>query len=771
MNLKIPVSSNVRGIVDVTNNTGSILATEVNSTGDLVNGSYWYDSANQYIYIRTINLTYGMTVNWTVNCSYGINFYIQIPTYKEVGDDIIMSGSIQNASGVLMNITARTHIYNSNGSDAITPVHQWYCHYGNYLCTLSTSSMIPGIYTISIEITDPDTGIIFKYGDTLYLSFETPDGVYSDAVIHFSFYNTNIGLGLIPETFKVYVDDVRNYENKYYGYTGQTINVTIRDYYNFVMLSTDYTLVKTYDGLNFGLTFHEYDFTNENSEAFYASFLKDNATRWYEKVVGCSGGQKSFMLPSGNYTVRVYNADNSSYVSWNDTVNRSKAYLIGTDGVTLIIEGLSTIDGTLLEFRGDLDYALMPDVVRIVRNPPTVYSIFDKLGQIIGYTGNRTLWVCPLQIVWATTINETVTNSTTSYPLIPRNTTRNGTIIIKEDVMYFAGPSGTVVNITNADNGSGISNTSYVPNKITLFGENVTISATNNITITRETRYQASTKFEWGWRTYTDYSTATINVSNPLDTVLRLVYVYAEYHNRSRPNDETIQVKDIDNDILLTYGEKYSADKTGIHFQVEGSIPANTYRLFSLSYYGVNATASYEGHATTMVEDFNVVNKNGRAYNHFQGGWTNTRGLTYKGPLKIIMNFSGVKSILTEKTLVYDSDNNLKIDRMDFSFGEDNIEINPSIIGNVLPSSGRTFDVYFLLEQSTEMGPSEFSFNSIVLNIEIGEILLSITWAIIFCCILFVLSLPCFFRQTKFSMGLGAMFIFMMFMIIVLSFA
>ncbi|MCK4829744.1 hypothetical protein KA005_79200, partial [bacterium] len=300
---------------------------------------------------------------------------------------------------------------------------------------------------------------------------------------------------------------------------------------------------------------------------------------------------------------------------------------------------------------------------------------------------------------------------------------------------------------------------------------NVTISATNNITITRATRYQASKKFDWAWKTYTDYSTATINVSNPLNTILRRVYVYAEYHNRSTPDMETIKVKDIDNDILLTYGEHYSADNTGIDFKLEGSMPANTYRLFSLSYYGVNATASYEGHATTMVEDFNVVNKNGKAYNHFQAGWTNTRSLTYKGPLKILMNFSEVKNILTEKTLVYDSDNNLRINRMDFSFGEDNIEINPSVMGNVLPGSGRTFDVYFLLEQTTETGPAEFNLNNIVLNIEIGEILLSLTWAIIFCIIFFILSLLCFYRNTKFSMGLGAMFIFVIFLIIVLSFA
>lgn len=972
---KIPVSNSVQGIINVTNNTAGGLATEVNSTAELVNNTFWYDSANDFLYIRTVNITTSSSINWTVFATYGMTFSLTLPTYLDVGDYFIATGLIKNATGVPVDgVLAKTRVLYSNGTDALETPPEWNCTNGNYYCVFSTSSLLPGIYSISIEFTDG--GITYKEGGTLYLSYDTPTGVYSDALVFFNFYNTNEGLGLPTETLKVYVDDVRQYETVYYAYTNQVINVTIKDYYNTTLYSNDHTIVNTYTFLDFGLTFHSYKFCNKNERYYMISLLKAGSSRWYEKavcpyetieyvlptgnytlriynhtnveiynstlppsivvnasmvyeihgtnlseiisgqstIVGeiletrnetyninntvndindttgvipnmnnsvndllnrsivvisfyntneglgldretllvyvdgsrlignvfhCVNGstvnitvkdyynftlyqndfsinqpfnfidlgltfhswlfgnknddyymvsllkdgasrwwergivpysEREYLIPSGNYTMRIYDKDLAEIINQSYTIVNSRVFVIHGTNLSEIISGQSIIRGQLLELSDDLYAATMPDVIRIIRNPPTIISVFDKVGQMIGRWSDQILYICPLQIVEATTINETVTNSTTSYPLVPRSTIRNGTIIFLEDVIYFAGPSGTAVNITNADNGSVISNTSYIPNKIFLFGENVTINATNNITITRETRYQASDKFDWAWRTYTDYNTATINVSNPLNTELRRVYVYAEYHNKSTPDMETIKVKDIYNDILLTYGEHYSADNTGIDFKLQGSMPANTYRLFSLSYYGINATASYEGYATTIIEEFDVVNKDGNAYNHFQAGWTNTRSLTYKGPLKIIMNFSEVSDILTERTLIYDRDNNLKINRIDFSFGKDSIEINPSIMGDVLPSSGRNFDVYFLLDSTKETGPMEANLNSVIFSFVIGNITVLITWAVIFCIILFALALLCFWRDTKFSIGLGAMFVFIIFLIIVLSF-
>ena len=68
--IKVPVSTNVKGIKEVRNNTCGAIATEVDTSAELINNTFWYDSANQFVHIETVDLTTSSSVNWSVNCSY-----------------------------------------------------------------------------------------------------------------------------------------------------------------------------------------------------------------------------------------------------------------------------------------------------------------------------------------------------------------------------------------------------------------------------------------------------------------------------------------------------------------------------------------------------------------------------------------------------------------------------------------------------------------------------------------------------------------------------
>lgn len=105
--LKIPVSTDVGGIIDVTNNTDDIQATKANNTDELVNNSYWYDFTNQTVYIRTTDITTTMTVNWTVNCSYLFIENFNATTYN---------GTQINITWTKSNITDTTYIMVKNDS-------------------------------------------------------------------------------------------------------------------------------------------------------------------------------------------------------------------------------------------------------------------------------------------------------------------------------------------------------------------------------------------------------------------------------------------------------------------------------------------------------------------------------------------------------------------------------------------------------------------------------------------------------------------------------
>jgi len=713
-NLRVPVSNDVAGIVSVTNNSAGINATEVNAIDELVNNTFWYDTANQYVYIRTINLTSSVLVNWNINCSYGATFNIHIPTYKEVGEDIIMSGTMENSSGSLITgITAKTHIYYSNGTDAITPIHKWNLSDGNYFCSLSTTSLLPGIYTISIEFTDSVSGITFKYGNTLYLSWSPVGGVYSDAIAHIGWYNTNFGLGLPDETLQLYVDGVLQYALDYYTYIGATINVTVRDYYNSTLYSNDIFVDKSDYPLFLGLTFHEYDFTNTKDEYYIVGFLKTGANRWYERIVA-PNGQKDFLLPSGNYTIRVYNSDNSSYISWIQTVDRSRGYLIAGNNITQVIEGQSVIRGQILEFDSTLDNALMPDANVICRNPPIVFSAYNPVGMMLG--GNY-ITICPPINVIAQTRNTTTGNWIDSTALIPSNgTTANGSISILEDIIYFSIVNGTVptwINITYTSNGTLIQNTSYIPTKFYPEGFNVTINASCDIQINRETRFNQLKQFYWdvytgtnnpGWITESNgqkrvgYHRAGLEISNTMSTIWYDVYVYAGFSPDSSPDLSTVRLTDVDNDnTLLEEGEDYKAT-SGVEFKITGSLDCGETRSFLAEYYSNTLEEYYYGSDVIHIDAYQINKRVGeKLYNYFEYTWINSYDRTYRGPLSFYFDFEVITGIKQNEFIVYDVGQEQNI--TDFIISDQFLQIGSNAVGDVNTGGGKTYKVYFKFDE------------------------------------------------------------------------
>lgn len=720
--LKVPVSNNIQGIISVVNNSGGGIATEVNSSDELENDTFWFDSANKFVYIETIDITTSTIINWTINCSYGATFNIQMPQYLEVGDYFIACGLITDSTGVALNGIATTRILYQNGTIAIDPVHKWNCTSGNYYCVISTTTLEPGLYSVSIEFEDTNTGITIKYGQNLYLSWSPQSGIYSDAILQINWYNTNEGLGLPEETLKLYINGQRKISKTYYSYIGQEINLTIKDYYNFSLYSNNHTITSTYNFIDLGLTFHEYDFTNTNDEYYIASFRKQGANRWFEKIVP-SQGQKDFMLPSGNYTIRVYNADNSSYVQWTQTIDRSRGYLISGNNITQVIEGQSVIRGQILELSSEIDNALMPDVQIICRNPPIVFSCFDRIGMMLG---GDYIKICPALNIIAQTREERTGNWMNSTPLIPSNgTIENGTITILEDIIYFTVVNATTpswVNITYTSNGTLIQNTTYIPNKFYPEGFNVTINASDDIHITREIRFNQLKKFYWdyyagtnnpGWITEsngqkrTGYHRAGLEIENTMNTIWYDVYVYAGFSTETTPDLSTVRVKDVDNNnVILEEGEQYKAS-SGIEFKITGSIDIGETRNFLGEYYSSYEDQYYYGSDVVHINSYEINKRiDEKLYNYFEYTWINSYDQTYRGGLKYFFDFENPTGIKQEDTIVYDV--GLERNITDYVISDQFLEIGSNAVGDVSPGGGKTFKVYFKFNQYPGENPEDF---------------------------------------------------------------
>lgn len=786
---KVPVSSSVQGIINVTNNTCGNLATEVNSSDELVNGSFWYDSANQYVYIRTINITSSSSINWTVYCSYGATFNLIIPEYLEVGQYFHSEGFIENSTGnAISDMIAETRLLYANGTDALAVNPKHNCTDGNYHCTFSTTTLIPGTYSVSIEFTDPSSGIVFKEGGTLYLSVDPGAGVHVWTSLHFTFYNNNTGIGIPSESFKVYastdttIDSTdRIYVDLYGVYTGQTIYYRIDDFFDNQIFPT----VGSYETLSI-TSINQYEdvpidwfsFSVKNMNHSIVWFNMTNASRTYSTwLFPYEPFYWDVLEGEYNLSMRYYNTSDDSYQETkyqNITIEHDEYYWIrGYDLQDIIIEvqltnstlgslvltvttnidlvnstidylnasvwtNLSVIQSILnntnlsitniialtennitsliITIENIIDYALTPDVEIISRNPPMIRSCYEKKGMPLG----NNIWIVdPVYNIWATTRNETFGNYINSTPIIPYNgTVANGTIIITSDTMYISG-NGSVswVNITYTDNGTLYQNTTYIPSRINLYGENLTINASCDIHVQRETEYSQEMHFGWLVKGDTGEHTYTIDVENLLGTPLYDVYVYVAFSNESTPDENTVSIIDVANgNINLSRDEDFKTVGSGIEFYLL-SLDVNETREFTLSYYWSSYELLDYDTKIIYINDYETkqsVTFDDKFYNSFTKPYVNDKSTIFRGEIIIALDFDKSNEIETSSIYIWDEKNSRMLDRSLFSHGSGSILILSDAIGDVSPGGGREFTVYFRFMEYPGADPTEWHLNTML---------------------------------------------------------
>jgi len=373
----------------------------------------------------------------------------------------------------------------------------------------------------------------------------------------------------------------------------------------------------------------------------------------------------------------------------------------------------NNITSLVITIENVIDYALMPDAQVICRNPPIVFSVFDRVGMMLG----GSVWhVCPPINVIAQTRQEATGNWINSTPLIPSNgTVENGSITIMEDIIYFSivnGTSPSWINITYTDNGTLIQNTTYLPARFYPEGFNVTINASCDIYTNRETRFNQLKKFYWdiyngtdnpGWITESNgqkragYHRAGLEIENTMNTIWYDVYVYAGFSPTSEPDISTIRVTDVDNDnTILDEGENYKAT-TGIEFKLTGCLNISEARNFLCEYYKSFSEQYYYGSDIIHI-DAHQTNKRhaGKLYNYFEYTWINRYPQTYRGTLSFYFDFEVETGIKQDEIIVYDS--GLQRNVTNFIVSDQFLQIGGNAIGDVSPGGGKTYEVYFKFE-------------------------------------------------------------------------
>jgi len=595
------------------------------------------------------------------------------------------------------------------------------------------------------------------------------------STIVFNFYNTNHGLGLPRETLQVFINGSRLTNNIYYTYNEtDIINVTIRDYYNTTLFHQNFTINTPYRFLDLGLTFHSWLFGNKNNEYYIISLLRENASRWWERGI-VPNGEREFMIPSGNYTLRIYDASYDEIYNNTHVVNQSMVYVIEGNDLAEVIAGQSVIQGQMLELQDSLDYALMPDDVIWSTNPIVIFSVFDRIGQLLG--GN--VWeVCPPVTVVASTRTTLQGNNISSTAILPsNNTVATGTVSLVEDVIYFSG-SANWVNITYADTGVTIQNTSYVPTKLYFNGENISIVSDSDIIVLREILYSQTRQFYWNIYNSTvnpghiahraGYHSTGLTISNPLNTSIYNVYVFAGFSDRTTPDYNSVRVYDVENGIVLEMGENFKVTGNGIEFKIAGGISANSAREFTLSYYSDVSTSYYYDDVQVTVRTYETGKTFGtgdKLYNRVSFMWVNDNILTFRGSIRVKFDYS-VNINKDEVYLVNLNTNNI-LDSDKYIVADNYIFISSGAIGDVGPGNTRNYAIYYQEKVLPGKDVDEYTLNTplfVIAGINISMFFFIVILSIF----LMALGLFLIFREKKINekymlliiLGLAISFIF-----------
>jgi hypothetical protein len=293
---------------------------------------------------------------------------------------------------------------------------------------------------------------------------------------------------------------------------------------------------------------------------------------------------------------------------------------------------------------------------------------------------------------------------------MPKTSLSNGTIRIKTDRIYFHWNSSVAwANISYGGNYTNYT-APNLPLFIDPFSANVTINASENVSIIRETQFQQEKLFNWMKITQEQndkyFYTATVQLVNPFvtNTTMKEVYVYMGYANDSTPDYVTTKLYDVTNGVYVTVGQNFDCSASGIQFYLDSL--TNVSRSFTASYYGKDIQI-LPSTAYVSVNGFDMVDYNNLSYWHVQAQYVNRDSETFIGSLGINFNFStGDNIIAPQSFIVYDNERSIYLSKINGEFmymGPGGLTITQSQVGTVVPNGARTFDVYWLYTKPTTM--------------------------------------------------------------------
>jgi len=311
--------------------------TVYNASMNWISGSNY--SGAQYSYNRTlISGIWGFKIqafdgtHWNetspiyFTVAYPISFGINFPSYLDVGDYILVFGTLANGTVPLNNIWVYTKVLNITNATVPLSNMPHYVVNGAYMYSFSTSTMLPGIYSIHLNFTYG--GMNTWLNQTLYLSYSgganNPGPGHTAATLYYTFFNKNTGMQLSDDLYKMYLSPVPSFPEEsrvkygtYATYQGQTLYYQVKDYWNNMVFPENgsYSTVfisRTSTYIDIGISANEFLVKNSNDSLIYFRLtngpLNGTSNTWYARWVAPQESQEVFMRTGlYNFTLQYYN--------------------------------------------------------------------------------------------------------------------------------------------------------------------------------------------------------------------------------------------------------------------------------------------------------------------------------------------------------------------------------------------------------------------------------------------------------------------------------
>jgi hypothetical protein len=492
----------------------------------------------------------------------------------------------------------------------------------------------------------------------------------------------------------------------------QNYTIRVLDYFDNMLV--DYPFVSNAADiyLSVPVPYYSWQVFNQNEMPVLMKIYWNNSGAPWEFFVGPQWIIER-NLKGGNYTFMVtfYEADGTagetvSYVRVvpNAGLNASFIFIEGTT-LTEIVSDLEGVQA----MQAILTLLVTPSTVLIYEDLPLAPVVMKVLALEDG------LVIDPYLILEATTYqNDTGIEevNTTLEEVHPG--TYGYTYYVLSDVVSFSGDYVTTLYINNTD-GDNLLYSNVLPATVNLDGEEVTIWANNNYSVSRASVWREISEYTITYYQTQHKWTTTLNLNNSHVLDFYSPYWYIAFPEDAVIDQETVTLYDLDNDLYLSQRTNFDVTAGGVHVTLT-QINASMERNFVLTFWDGNSTTGI-GAPNLIAEAYTSSTLNGVPMKYTAVQWFNPYSVEYMGEVYITLNFTYGDDLVRDSITIIDETTGQVIQTSQWIYTGRTILILTDGVGTVPVGGARNYGIYFTLGYTIDSDEkSDFFFGPIVIG-------------------------------------------------------